>query len=191
MSEQTIKTVSLPEGKTFSVVIGNLLNDPVDCIVNAANGALAHGGGVAAVIAKTAGPALVFEGNEIVRNQGEIPVGDAVVTTAGELPFKGVIHAVGPRKGEGDEEDKLVQALRSSFMRAAEKGWKSLSFPAVSSGIFAVPLEICASAYVRAAFDFFKENPASSLQTIRLCLFEGPLVDLVCSEMEKTGNSID
>ena len=123
MGEQTIKSVSLPGGGTFSLVVGNLLNEPVDCIVNAANGRLAHGGGVAAAIARAAGDALEREGDKIVRERGEIPVGDAVVTTAGNLPQKGVIHAVGPRMGQGDEENKLVQALQSSFMIAAEKKW--------------------------------------------------------------------
>lgn len=187
MQKQIVKNMTLLGGKTFSVVIGDLLSEPVDCIVNAANGALAHGGGVAAVIARAAGPALVQEGNEIIREHGEIPVGNAVVTTAGDLPFKGVIHAVGPRQGQGDEENKLVQALQASFLRADEKGWQSLSFPAVSSGIFAVPLEICAKAYVRAVAEFIERHPGSSLKTIRLCLFEGPLIDLVSNEMGERG----
>jgi O-acetyl-ADP-ribose deacetylase (regulator of RNase III) len=78
-------------------VRGNLLEEPVDAIVNAANGHLAHGGGVAGVIARAAGPALVEESERIVKRQGPLPTGAAVVTTAGRLPFKGVIHAVGPR----------------------------------------------------------------------------------------------
>ncbi len=185
MDEQLIKELSLPGDRNFSVVIGNLLNEPVECIVNAANGMLAHGGGVAAVIANAAGESLTREGERIIKERGKIPVGEAVVTTAGNLPYKGVIHAVGPRKGEEDEENKLVQALQSAFLRATEKGWQSLSFPAVSSGIFAVPLEICARAYVHAVVEFFEKKPDSTLKTIRLCLFKGPLIDLVQEEMEK------
>jgi O-acetyl-ADP-ribose deacetylase len=120
-------------------VRGNLLEEPVDAIVNAANGRLAHGGGVAAVIARAAGPELQAESDRLVRAHGAFATGSAVVTTAGRLPFKGVIHAVGPRHGEGDEERKLERALRAAFGCAAERGWESLSFPAVSSGIFAVP----------------------------------------------------
>jgi O-acetyl-ADP-ribose deacetylase (regulator of RNase III) len=172
-----------PGGRAFEVVTGDLLAEPVDAIVNAANGHLAHGGGVAAAIARAAGPALVEEGDRIVAGRGPIGVGDAVVTTAGRLPFKGVIHAVGPHLGVGREEDRLMQALGTAFLRAHERGWASVSFPAVSSGIFAVPSGVCARAYVRAVRRFFAEHPDTSLRTIRLCLLPGPLVDLVKAEL--------
>jgi O-acetyl-ADP-ribose deacetylase (regulator of RNase III) len=170
-------------GRAFEVVTGDLLSEPVDAIVNAANGHLAHGGGVAAAIARAAGPALAEEGDRIVSSQGAIEVGEAVVTTAGRLPFKGVIHAVGPHQGIGREEELLVQALAVAFRRAHERGWSSVSFPAVSSGIFGVPLEVCARAYVRAVRAFFDAHPDTSLRTIRLCLFPGPLVELVKAEL--------
>ena len=160
------------------MVRGNLLEEPVDAIVNAANGHLAHGGGVAGIIARAAGPALQRESNDIVNNRGPIPTGSAVVTTAGKLPFKGVIHAVGPRYGEGGEEAKLLQALLCAFQRAKERGWNSVSFPAVSSGIFAVPLDICARAYLKAA-------RASPLGKVRLCLRDQPVIDAVLKEMSR------
>ncbi len=158
---------------------GDLLAEPSDAIVNAANGQLAHGGGVAAAIARAAGPTLTEEGDRVVRERGVIPVGEAVVTTAGTLPLKGVIHAVGPHQGLGQEEEKLEKALRSAFLRAHEQGWTSVSFPAVSSGIFAVPLEVCARAYVAAVRGFWSDHPDSSVASIRLCLFPGPLLDLM------------
>jgi len=170
-------------GRVFEVVTGDLLQEPVDAIVNAANGHLAHGGGVAAAIARAAGPVLEEEGDRIVAERGPIPVGEAVVTTAGRLPFKGVIHAVGPHQGLGREEERLVQALQAAFVRAQERGWASVSFPAVSSGIFAVPLDVCARAYVRAVRDFFARHPGTSLRTVRLCLLDGPLADLVKQEL--------
>ena len=160
------------------MVRGNLLEEPVDAIVNAANGHLAHGGGVAGVIARAAGPALQEESDRIVRNRGILASGTAVVTGAGKLPFKGVIHAVGPRFGEGDEEAKLVDALSAAFARAVENHWASVAFPAVSSGIFAVPLDICARAYLRAA-------RASPLSNVRLCLRDQPVIDAVLKEMNK------
>ncbi len=176
---------ALPAGRRFEVVIGDLLTQPVDGIVNAANGHLAHGGGIAAAIARAAGPALVREGDEIVAMRGEIPVGEAVVTTAGRLPFQGVVHAVGPRFGEGDEEGKLARALSSVFDLASERGWSSLAFPAVSSGVFAVPRDVCARAYVRAVHQFFDARPDSSLRIVRLCLMDGPLVGLVRAELDR------
>ena len=170
-------------GRAFEVVKGDLLEEPVDAIVNAANGHLAHGGGVAAAIAQAAGETLEEEGDRIVAERGPIPVGEAVVTTAGRLPFKGVIHAVGPHQGLGREEELVVQALQAAFLRAHERGWASVSFPAVSSGIFAVPLDVCARAYARAVRGFFAAHPDTSLRTLRLCLFDGPLVELVKAEL--------
>src|SRR5205807_2140489 len=85
-------------GRVFEVVRGNLLEEPVEAIVNAANGELAHGGGVAGIISRAAGAALQEESARIVRSRGPIPTGSAVVTTAGKLPFKGVIHAGGPQR---------------------------------------------------------------------------------------------
>jgi len=160
------------------VVRGDLLEEPVEAIVNAANGHLAHGGGVAGVISRAAGPVLQEESRRIVKERGPLPAGAAVVTTAGKLPFKGIIHAVGPRQGEGDEEAKLFQALSSAFLEAKKRHWNSLAFPAVSSGIFAVPPETCARAYVRAA-------RASPLGKVRLCLRDQPVIDAVLKELAK------
>src|SRR6185503_4438471 len=127
-----------PPFRIFQVVRGNLLEEPVDAIVNAATGALAPGGGVAGIISRAAGPALQEESDVLVRAQGVLETGSAVATTAGKLPFKGVIHAVGPRYGEGNEEEKLFAALNASLHLAKQRGWESVAFPAVSAGIFAV-----------------------------------------------------
>ena len=162
------------------MVRGDLLKEPVEAIVNAANGHLAHGGGVAGIISRAAGPALQAESDALVAARGPLATGAAVVTTAGVLPFKGVIHAVGPRYGEGDEEEKLFDALSSAFRLALDKGSNSVSFPAVSSGIFAVPLDICARAYLRAA-------RASPLRNVRLCLRDQPVIDAVMLEMNPKG----
>jgi O-acetyl-ADP-ribose deacetylase (regulator of RNase III) len=159
-------------------VRGSLLDAPVDAIVNAANGHLAHGGGVAGIISSAAGPAVQQESDSLIRRNGPLPTGSAAVTGAGRLPFKGVIHAVGPRQGEGSEEEKLVQALTAAFESAKERGWNSVAFPAVSSGIFAVPLDVCARAYLRAA----RRSPLSQ---VRLCLRDQPVIDAVLKELKK------
>ena len=157
---------------------GNLLDEPVDAIVNAANGHLAHGGGVAGIISRAAGPELQQECDVLVQKHGPFATGDAVVSTAGKLPFKGVIHAVGPRQGEGNEEELLFRALTEAFARARERGWDSVSFPAVSSGIFAVPLDVCSRAYLKAM-------RASPLCKVRLCLRDQPVIDAVLKELGK------
>ena len=160
------------------MVRGNLLEEPVDAIVNAANGHLAHGGGVAGVVSRAAGPQLQAASDAWIEKHGPLRSGEAVVTAAGKLPFKGVIHAVGPRQGEGDEEAKLVQALQSAFRQAAQRGWNSVAFPAVSAGIFAVPADVCARAYVRAA-------RSAPLSKVRLCLRDQPIIDAVLKELSK------
>jgi len=174
-----VKKLDFPGGGKFEVVVYDLLAEPTDAIVNAANGGLSHGGGVAAAIADAAGPALEEEGDRLVREQGRVPIGEAVITTAGNLPFKGVIHAVGPRLGDGNEEDKIVSALKNAFLRADARGWRSVSFPGISSGIFSVPLDVCARAYIRAVREWFAEHPESSVKWIRLVLFQGPLLEAV------------
>lgn len=185
MADTILREVHYPGGGTFTVVLGDLLRQDVDAIVNAANGHLAHGGGVAAAIARVAGPDFDRESHEYVRAHGAVPTGGAAVTGAGRLPFRGVIHAVGPRLGEGAEGAKLESALRIAFVLAGEKGWRSLAFPAVSSGIFAVPLDVCARAYVRAVSRFFAESPDSSLRDICLCLFGGAMGEAVVEELDR------
>ncbi len=138
---------------------------------------------LAAAIARAAGRSFSEESTQYVRRHGPIPVGEAVVTGAGNLPFKGVIHAVGPMMGDGNEEAKLAQAVKSALLRAHERGWTSLSFPAISSGIYRVPPETCARAYVRGVREFNREYPHSPLKTIRLCLVKGPIVEAIKAEM--------
>jgi O-acetyl-ADP-ribose deacetylase (regulator of RNase III) len=173
------------QGAEFLVVRGNLLEEPVEAVVNAANGRLAHGGGVAGILSRAAGPALQAESDRIVRDRGTLPTGSAVATGAGRLPFQGVVHAIGPRQGEGDEGALLLRALSAAFEQASAAGWTSLSFPAVSSGIFAVPLEICAPAYLRAARNWLGREPPPVLRTLRLCLRDAPVVDAVLDALKR------
>ena len=178
MPASVLAEIRIEPACRFQIVQGNLLEEPVDAIVNAANGMLSHGGGVAGILSRAAGPELQEESDRIVRERGPFPTGSAVVTTAGKLPFKGVIHAVGPRYGEGAEEEKLEQALRAAFACARERGWRSVSFPAVSSGIFAVPLEICSRAYLRSVRE-------AKLENVRLCLRDAPVIEAVLAEVAR------
>ena len=190
MDNQVVWRMDFQQGRSFEVVKGDLLSEETDAIVNAANSNLAHGGGVALAIARAAGISLIEESNRIVRERGPVQVGDAVITTAGDLPFRGVIHAVGPRMGEGNEHARLVKALTSSFRRANERGWGSVSFPGVSSGIFAVPHTLCADAYLKAVREFWNTFGDSSLRLIRLVLFEGPLLTEVLTSYPEGGAAI-
>ena len=112
----------------------------VDAIVNPANSELQLGSGVAGAIREKGGPTIQEECDRI----GGTPVGTAVMTGAGELPVKQVIHAVGPQQGEGDEDRKLASAVRSSLALADRNGLRSIGIPAISTGNFGFPLDRCA-----------------------------------------------
>jgi len=156
------------EGKTLRLVQGDITGRDVDAIVNAANSFLQHGGGVAGAIVKKGGYIIQEDSDKI----GFTPVGTAVITGAGKLPARFVIHAVGPRMGEGDEDNKLRSAVLNSLLLASEKGLKSISMPAISSGIFGFPKDKCAEILVRTVLNYIKENPESSLECIEFCVYD-------------------
>jgi O-acetyl-ADP-ribose deacetylase (regulator of RNase III) len=110
-------------GKTLRLVLGDITERETDAVVNAANSYLQHGGGVAGAIVRKGGQIIQEESDKI----GFVPVGNAAITVAGKLPAKFVIHAVGPRMGAGDEDNKLKSAVLSSLLLASEKGLKSIS----------------------------------------------------------------
>lgn len=160
---------------------GDLTEEVVDAIVNAANSALRHGGGVAGAIVRKGGSVIQEESDRI----GHVPVGTAALTGGGKLPCRCVIHAVGPRWGEGDEERKLRSAARSSFTLAAERGLASLALPAISSGIFGFPKDRCAEILVGEAETYLRQHPASSVATIIFCLIDKPTVKVFQNEFRK------
>jgi O-acetyl-ADP-ribose deacetylase (regulator of RNase III) len=165
------------------VVRGDLLEEHADAIVNAANGHLAHGGGVAAAIASAAGEGFDEESAAFVQAHGVVPVGSAVATSAGSLEFKHVIHAVGPVFGEGDEERKLASAIESALRCADEHGCRTVSLPAISSGIFAVPFDVCARAYVLGTLARLRTG--SPLERIAFVIRDETLAERVVSELER------
>ncbi|BFH72780.1 ADP-ribose-binding protein [Sulfurisphaera javensis] len=125
------------------IVKGDITEIEADAIVNAANSYLEHGGGVALAIVKKGGYIIQKESREYVKKYGPVPVGGVAVTSAGKLKAKYVIHAVGPRYGlEG--EDKLEEAIRNSIRKAEELRLTSIALPAISTGIYGYPYEICA-----------------------------------------------
>lgn len=170
------------DGKLLRLVQGDITERDTDAIVNAANSYLRHGGGVAGAIVRKGGRIIQEESDRI----GFVPVGNAAVTTAGKLPSKYVIHAVGPRMGEGDEDNKLKSAVLKSLQLASEKDLRSLSMPAVSSGIFGFPKDRCAMILVKEAAAFLKNNPESSLALIEFCIFD----DLTAGYFEKEFNTL-
>jgi O-acetyl-ADP-ribose deacetylase (regulator of RNase III) len=170
-------------GKILRLVQGDITERDVDAIVNAANSHLQHGGGVAGAIVRKGGQIVQEESNKI----GFTPVGTAVITVAGRLPAKFVIHAVGPRMGEGDEDNKLKGAVLSSLDLASNKGLKSISMPAISSGIFGFPKDRCSKILVHESVRFLKENKETTLHTIEFCIFDDTTLSYFKKEFEKLG----
>jgi O-acetyl-ADP-ribose deacetylase len=169
------------DGKTLRLVQGDITERAVDAIVNAANSYLQHGGGVAGAIVRKGGQIIQEESDRI----GYVPVGDAAITVAGNLQAKFVIHAVGPRMGEGDEDNKLKSAVLNSLLRASEKGLKSISIPAISSGIFGFPKDRCAMVLIREAIHYLKDYRDTSLELIEFCVYDAPTVEYFEKEFEK------
>jgi len=124
----------------IELIQGDITDSDTDAIVNAANSQLILGAGVAGAIRSKGGPSIQEECNAI----GHCPVGGAVITSGGNLNARHVIHAVGPRQGEGNEEEKLKNATLNSLKVADQNNLKSTAFPAISTGIFGFPLDACA-----------------------------------------------
>ena len=163
------------------LVKGDITERDVDVIVNAANSHLQHGGGVAAAIVRKGGQVIQDESDRI----GFTPVGTAVITGAGSLPAKFVIHAVGPRMGEGDEDHKLKSAVFASLLLASGKALKSISMPAISSGIFGFPKDRCADILVNASADFLRKNKGTSLSIIEFCIHDDFTLGYFKKEFDK------
>ena len=151
----------------IELVQGDITESDTDAIVNAANSQLILGAGVAGAIRKKGGSLIQQECNAI----GHCPVGDAVITSGGKLKAKHVIHAVGPRWGEGDEQVKLQNATLSSLKRADENNLSSIAFPAISAGIFGFPIDQCSVIMLGTVRDFLAGD--TNLKLVRFVLFDG------------------
>ena len=158
---------------------GDITDQQVEAIVNAANEKLALGGGVAAAIRKSGGPSIQEECNRI----GGTPVGTAVVTGAGKLPFKHIIHAVGPRWGDGDEDRKLSSAVRSAMALADRHGLKSIALPAISSGNFGFPMERAARVTLTEIHRYLQGG--TKLQRVAVVLYDEPTWTTFARELRR------
>lgn len=151
--------------RKIKLVEGNIALLDVEVVVNAANKSLKLGGGVAGAIRNYGGPSIQEECDRI----GPIETGEAVITGAGNLKAKHVIHAVGPVSGEGQEEEKLRRATLNSLKIANERKIKNIALPAISTGIFGFPIQKCSEIMLRAAIEFLEKNDYP--QEIVFCLY--------------------
>jgi len=151
---------------TLSIIQGDITELEVDAIVNAANDQLLMGSGVAGAIKKKGG--WIIE--EEAMAQGPVPIGEAIVTTAGNLPSIYVIHAVGVGQGAKADKDSLIKCTRNSLLRAEERNLKSIAFPAIGTGIGGFPVDECARIMLRVICDHLKGD--TSLEKVIVALFD-------------------
>ncbi len=163
------------------LVCGDITKETTDAIVNAANEYLISGGGVDGAIHDAGGPAIMAECRQI----GGCPTGQAVITTGGKLAAKYVIHTVGPvyHGGNKDEAELLQSAYRNSLKLAREKKLQSISFPAISCGVYGYPQKEAAHLAIKICIEFAREN--TDIKLIRHILFNRKIYDIFSEELSK------
>lgn len=180
----------LPPNKDYTLILqvgdpdqirllhGDLTQYPADAIVNAANAELFPGGGVCGAIHRAGGPSIAEECRRIHSDHGSLRPGEAVATTAGKLPAKHVIHAVGPvwHGGQQGEAQVLAAAYRSSMEVADSLKLASIAFPAISTGIFGYPMEEAATVALTTLIA--RLQSAKSLVLVSIVLFDQPALDI-------------
>jgi O-acetyl-ADP-ribose deacetylase (regulator of RNase III) len=171
--EQTINA------STLILICGDITEETTDAIVNAANSRLAGGGGVDGAIHRAGGPAIMQECKRI----GGCPTGKAVITTAGNLKTKYVIHTVGPRYSDGTDKEALLlkNAYLESLRLASKKNLKSIAFPAISTGAYGYPLHEAAKIALETIIEYLKEH--QDIQLVRLVLYDQATYEIFAHEL--------
>lgn len=156
----------------IDIIKGDITELAVDAIVNAANSSLMGGGGVDGAIHRRGGPAILEACKEIIRRIGSCHPGQAVITTAGNLPSQFVIHTVGPvwKDGRHNEAQTLINCYKNSLAIAREKEFDSIAFPNISTGVYHYPKDEAAAIAVNTTIDFLLENEFP--RKVILCCFD-------------------
>ena len=186
---QHLKQV-LNNGVVLSLYQGDITDERVDAIVNAANENLQHGAGVAAAIVRKGGRQIQDESNRLIKKYGQLDVGEATYTGGGILPCCYVIHAVGPRWGAHGSEKSIFllrQACVRSLRLAAQLELSSIALTAISSGIFGMPKDICAQVMFKAVEEFSASDGAefSTLRDVRMVIIDDPTISVFQEEFVK------
>ncbi len=182
---EPLATKIYPSGQRLEIDQGDITQEPVDVIVNAANAQLKHGGGVAAAIVNKGGQVIQQESDGWVREHGPVTYTQPAYTTAGRLPARYVIHAVGPVWGEGSEDVKLQQAIESSLAQAQKLELSSIAFPAISTGIFGFPKDRAARIFFDTIDAYYIRNEFSPLSLVRLVLYDDLTLNTFLEEFER------
>ena len=174
------------EGKVITLVKGDITEISVDVIVNASNADLKHIGGVALAIANKGGAIIQEESNRYIRREGKLNDGDAVIMKdVGKLPCKRLIHAIGPKwdGGLSSEQAFLKRACLESLKLA--RNFRTVSFPAISSGIFGFPINKCATCMIKALMEYSRSDALCSLHEITIVVRDHSAIDAFTSEMSQ------
>lgn len=168
----------------LKAIHGDITKVHVDAIVNAANSSLLGGGGVDGAIHRAGGPAILEECKKIVARQGRCNTGEAVITTAGNLPSSYVIHTVGPvwRGGDRGEAEKLASCYKNSLRLAVENHCSTIAFPNISTGVYGYPKELAARISVTAVKDFL-QNDDTIKEVVFVC-FDVENYNLIRAELK-------
>ncbi|MDI6871391.1 MAG: O-acetyl-ADP-ribose deacetylase [Bacillota bacterium] len=164
---------SLTVGRAvLRLTLGDLTEVAADALVNAANSRLAGGGGVDGALHRAGGPAIAEECRRIRAERGGCPPGEAVLTTAGRLKARGLIHTVGPvwRGGQAGEDEVLRRAYQNSLRLAVAHGLRTVAFPSISTGAYGFPVARAARVALRALLDFLASPEGQSLAEVQLVL---------------------
>lgn len=175
---EVICTKTFSGKHTLELVHGDITLETTEAIVNAANSQLIHGGGVAGAILRSGGLVIQQESTLWVRQNGLVTREKPAVTSAGNLPCKMVIHAVGPVWGEGDEIAKLQETLEGIFYTAETLKVQSLSIPAISTGIFGFPVELAAPMFYQSIQEYLTATPGSGIKLIRITIIDTPTLEI-------------
>jgi O-acetyl-ADP-ribose deacetylase (regulator of RNase III) len=167
----------LSTGQTLQIVQGDITTEEVGAILNAANEQLQHGGGVAWAIVKSGGDGIQRESDEWIQQHGPVTHAHPAWTSGGALPAKFIIHAVGPVWGDGDEDNKLANAVSGSLHVADELKLSSIAMPAISTGIFGFPKDRAAGIIFKTIEEYFNMNQ-SGVKTVRITLFDQTTIDI-------------
>ncbi len=163
--------------KRIQIKQGDITAEMTDAIINPANSQLMHGGGAARAIAKKGGRVIEEQSRRLIERIGQVPVGRAVMTDAGDLPCKFVIHTVGPVWGEGNEPAKLRRAVWNVLTLAELYNLRSVAMPAISSGVFGFPKPLCAEILLETSMKFLMQ-PDVTLAEVVMCNFDRETVEI-------------
>ncbi|CAM4730206.1 unnamed protein product [Leuciscus chuanchicus] len=184
--------VQTPGGTTVTVRMADICKLSVDAVVNAANEDLMHSGGVSFALLQAAGPCLQQYSDHYIKVNGPLKPGDAIITDAGRLPCKYVVHAVGPRFSVSDRRtavQRLRRAVRESLNRASSKNCSSIAIPVISSGIFGCPLELCTESIAKEVCEYIEDHnrrgSSSTLTEIHLVDNNGSNVKAMAEVVRK------